>query len=101
MIRATTPTYILTLPDTAEVDLTEMTEVHFTLVQGKNNKIDKIVEPTDSKTVEVTLSQDDTINLKDGVAEIQLNWIDASGTRGATYVSAIRLDKQLLNEVLT
>lgn len=101
MIRATTPTYILTLPDTAEVDLTEMTEVHFTLMQGKNNKIDKIVEPTDSKTVEVTLTQEDTINLKDGVAEIQLNWIDASGNRGATYVSTIRIDKQLLNEVLT
>lgn len=101
MIRATTPTYILTLPDTAEVDLTEMTEVHFTLVQGKNNIIDKIVTPTDSKTVEVTLSQEDTINLKDGIAEIQLNWIDASGNRGATYVSTIRIDKQLLNEVLT
>ena len=101
MIRVTTPTYILTLPDTAEVDLTEMAEVHFTLVQGKNNKIDKIVEPTDSKTVEVTLSQEDTFNLKDGVAEIQLNWIDASGNRGAPYVSTIRIDKQLLNEVLT
>ena len=34
MIRVTTPTYILTLPDTAEVDLTEMAEVHFTLVLG-------------------------------------------------------------------
>lgn len=100
MIRVTTPTYILTLPDTAEVDLTEMAEVHFTLAQGKNNKIDKIVEPTDSKTVEVTLSQEDTFNLKDGVAEIQLNWIDASGNRGATFVSTIRIDKQLLNEVL-
>lgn len=101
MIRATTPTCILTLPDTSEVDLTEMTEVYFTLVQGKNNKIDKIVDPTDSKTVEVTLSQEDTLNLKDGIAEIQLNWIDASGNRGATYVSTIRIDKQLLNEVLT
>jgi hypothetical protein len=100
MIRVTTPTYILTLPDTAEVDLTEMTEVHFTLAQGKNNKIDKIIEPTDSKTVEVTFSQEDTFNLKDGIAEIQLNWIDASGNRGATSVSTIRIDKQLLNEVL-
>ena len=101
MIRATTPTYILTLPESAEVDLTEMTEVHFTLVQGKNNIIDKIVEPTDSKTVEVSLDQEETLNIKDGVAEIQLNWIDASGNRGATYVSTIRIDKQLLNEVLT
>ena len=101
MIRATTPTYILTLPDTAEVDLTEMTEVHFTLVQGKSNIIDKIVEPTDSKTVEVTLAQEETLNLKDGIAEIQLNWIDASGNRGATYVNTIRIDKQLLDEVLT
>lgn len=99
MIRATTPTYILTLPDTAEVDLTEMTEVHFALVQCRM-KIDKIVEPTDSKTVEVTLSQEETLRLADGSAEIQLNWIDASGNRGATYVSTIRVDKQLLNEVL-
>lgn len=100
MIRATTPTYILSLPESAEVDLTEMTEVHFTLVQCRA-EIDKIVTPTDSKTVEVTLSQEDTINLKDGIAEIQLNWIDASGNRGATYVSTIRIDKQLLDEVLT
>lgn len=100
MIRATTPTYILSLPESAEVDLTEMTEVHFTLVQYRT-EIDKIVTPTDSKTVEVTLSQEDTINLKDGIAEIQLNWIDASGNRGATYVSTIRIDKQLLDEVLT
>lgn len=100
MIRATTPTYILTLPESAEVDLTEMTEVHFTLVQGKNNKIDKIVEPTDSKTVEVTLAQGETLSLMDGSAEIQLNWIDADGKRGATYVQTIRVDKQLLNEVL-
>lgn len=100
MIRATTPTYILTLPDTAEVDLTEMTEVHFTLVQGKSYIIDKIVDPTDSKTVEVTLSQEETLALKDGSAEIQLNWIDANDKRGATYVQTIRVDKQLLNEVL-
>ena len=99
MIRATTPTYILTLPESAEVDLTEMTEVHFTLVQYRT-EIDKIVTPTDSKTVEVTLTQEETLNLKDGAAEIQLNWIDANGKRGATYVQTIRVDKQLLNEVL-
>lgn len=100
MIRATTPTYILTLPESAEVDLTEMTEVHFTLVQGKNNIIDKIVDPTDSKTVEVTLTQEETLALSDGSAEIQLNWLDANDKRGATYVQTIRVDKQLLNEVL-
>lgn len=99
MIRATTPTYILTLPESAEVDLAEMTEVHFTLVQYRT-EIDKIVTPTDSKTVEVTLTQEETIALKDGGAEIQLNWIDANGKRGATYVQTIRVDKQLLNEVL-
>lgn len=99
MIRATTPTYILTLPDTAEVDLTEMTEVHFTLVQYRT-EIGKIVTPTDSKTVEVTLTQEETLALTDGSAEIQLNWLDANDKRGATYVQTIRVDKQLLNEVL-
>ena len=99
MIRATTPTYILTLPQSSEVDLTTMSKVYFSLKQG-NYKIDKEVTPTDSKTVEVTLTQSETLNLKDGNAEIQLNWIDANDKRGATYVQAIRVDKQLLNEVL-
>lgn len=99
MIRATTPTYILTLPQNSGIDLTEAQEVHFTLRQNKYS-IDKIVVPTDSKTVEVTLSQAETINLKEGGAEIQLNWIYADGKRGATYVSPVRVDRQLLSEVL-
>ena len=99
MIRATTPTYILTIPQSADVDLTQQQEVHFTLVQNRT-KINKVVTPTDGKTVEVELSQAETLNLTDGSAEIQLNWIDANGKRGATYVSTVRVDKQLLNEVL-
>lgn len=100
MIRATTPTYILSLPQDSGIDLTQAQEVHFTLQQN-GTKIDKIVDPTDGLTVEVMLEQAETLNLKDGRAEIQLNWIFADGRRGATYVSSVRVDKQLLNEVLT
>lgn len=99
MIRATTPTYILTLPESAEIDLTEQAKVYFSITQGRV-KIKKVVTPTDAKTVEVTLTQNETLNLKAGSAEIQLNWIDTGGSRGATYVSTVRVDKQLLDEVL-
>ena len=99
LIRATTPTYILTLPQSADIDLTTQEAVYFTINQAQNT-ITKEVTPTDAKTVEVTLTQEETWSFKDGSAEIQLNWIDADGKRGATYVQTVRVDKQLLNEVL-
>ena len=101
MIRATTPTYILSLPESSEVDLTGASKVFFALSQGSYT-IKKQVTPTDAHTVEVYLNQTETLELKDGKpADLQLNWIYSGGRRMATKVKAVPVDKQLLKEVLS
>lgn len=101
MIQATTPTFTLTLPDSSETDLTEVSKVFFAISQGSYT-LKKQVQPTDAHTVEVYLNQSETLNLKDGKpADIQLNWIYADGKRNATKVKSVPVDKQLLKEVLS
>lgn len=101
MIRATTPTYVLTLPQSSEIDLTQASVVYFTLKQGTVT-IDKEVTPTDAKTVEVSLTQQETLQLQEGKqAEVQLNWIYSDGTRCATIVAYVNVYRQLKPEVLT
>ena len=101
MIRATTPTFTLTLPESSEADLTEASKVFFTISQG-STAITKQVTPTDAHTVEVFLTQAESLSLRDGKsAELQLNWLTPSGDRIATYVKSIKVDKQLLKEVIS
>lgn len=101
MIRATTPTFTLTLPETSNVDLTEASKVYFTISQG-SFALNKLVTPTDAHTVEVDLTQDESLNLKDGKsADIQLNWVYSGGKRSATKVKSIIVDKQLYKEVIS
>lgn len=101
MIRATTPTFTLTLPESSEVDLTEASKVYFAISQG-STVIKKEVTPTDAHTVEVSLTQTEALSLRDGKsADIQLNWLYSGGARAATYVAQVRVDKQLLKEVLS
>jgi hypothetical protein len=100
MIRATTPTYVLTLPRSSEIDLTQASAVYFTLKQGTVT-IDKEATPTDAKTVEVSLTQQETLRLQEGKqAEVQLNWIYSDGTRCATIVAYVNVYRQLKPEVL-
>lgn len=101
MIRATTPTFTLTLPDSSEVDLTEASKVFFTISQG-STAITKQVTPTDAHTVEVFLTQAESLSLRDGkAADIQLNWIYSGGVRAATFVKSIKVDKQLYKVVIS
>lgn len=100
MIRATTPTFILTLDDDSGVDLQTAEKVFFTISQ-RSVTITKEVTPTGALTVEVTLTQTETLQLVEGApTKIQLNWIDANGRRTATEVESITVDEQLLKEVI-
>lgn len=101
MIRATTPTFTLTIPSYSSVDLTEAANVYFTISQSKAAAITKEVTPTDAKTVEVSLTQAEALSLKEGSADIQLNWTYADGSRAATLVRQITIKKQLLLEVVS
>lgn len=101
MIRATTPTFTLTLPTTSTVDLTEADLVYFTISQG-SYEITKEVTPIDAHTVEVDLTQEESLGFKDGrAADLQLNWLYDNGKRAATKVKSIVIDKQLYKEIMS
>lgn len=101
MIRATTPTFTLTLSESSAVDLTEASKVFFTISQG-STAITKQVTPKDARTVEVFLTQAESLSLKDGkAAEIQINLLWSAGNRSASKVKSVKVDKQLLKEVIS
>ena len=101
MIRGTTPDLILTLP----VDLTDCT-VYVTL--GRRPTMitktggDLIVTPgATSSTIEIWFTQEDTLSLREGQAEIQVRYINAEARAYATNVKTVTVGKVLLEGVIT
>ena len=101
MIRWTTPTFTINLINAGDVDLTDAENVYFT-VATKTATITKTGDDLDveAQSVAVYLSQEESARLPEGVGEIQLNWTYADGRRAATVVKQIRIDKNLLREVV-
>lgn len=103
MIRGTTPDITLRIED-QDVDLTAAEAVYATIVQGKN-KITKTTEDLsiEARRVEIFLSQEETLSLEVGTAEVQLNWLYRDRgklRRGSTKPAAFSVLRQLLDEVL-
>lgn len=99
MVQATTPTFVLSLPET--VDLSEAENVYFTIRQNQT-LITKSGEniTVAGNTVYVPLSQAETVRLYNGVAKIQLNWTYADGKRACSNIVNIKVDSNLIMEVL-
>ena len=99
MVQATTPTFILTLPDT--VDLSEVSHLYFTIEQNKTivKKQDQDLT-VDGQTVQVFLSQQETLQFKTGTANIQLNWTYGNGARGCSNIVQVHVDENLLKKVV-
>lgn len=106
MIIGTTPTFTLKLKRTYDVDLTTVQNVYVTLKQGTNilTKSGFDINVVDSKTVTVTLTQQESLNFSlDKKIELQLNWTYSDQgmiKRAATKIIEITLEKQLLTQVL-
>lgn len=102
MIRYTTPTITLYV---RHIDLIDEHEVYVTLKQGsvKLTKEDADVTIADgTMTIVVTLSQTETGQFKANLpVQVQVNWIDSSGIRGATKIATINTFENLLDEVIT
>ena len=107
MIIGTTPTLTLKLKRSYNIDLTHVTNVYVTLKQGSTiiTKTSPNITLIDGKTVQFTLSQEESLNLVlDKNVEVQLNWTYIEGNilkRAATKVIELNLEKQLLKQVLT
>lgn len=97
MVQATTPTIIMTLPN--DVDLTEAQTVVFSLVQG-SSVIRKVIENAEAHQVSVYLTQEETLGLSNGNAQIQLNWTYADGSRACTNIVNINVTPNLLKAVI-
>ena len=99
MVQATTPTFILTLPQ--NIDLGEAAHVYFTLKQN-DTEIEKSDADLaiDENEVSVYLSQAETLMLSVGRARIQLNWTYANGARACSTVAIVEVTENLLKAVV-
>ena len=99
MVQATTPTFILTLPN--DIDLGEAAHVYFTMRQNGS-----VIEKSDSdltinaNEVDVYLSQEETLKLSLGAARLQLNWTYANGSRACSTIATVNVDENLLKAVV-
>lgn len=105
MIRGTTPTIQLNVTNGGELDLTQSDELYVTLRQGQRviTKITGVkIEP---QSIRFTLTQREALSLKEGPAEVQVNWTykdadDGTTHRSATRIQQIEITGQLLDEVI-
>ena len=102
MRRGTTPTIVINV--TGE-DFFEST-LYVTLEQGEfeltKTGEDVAVTPTDNgATVEIFLSQEETLAFTNGSARIQIRWIDSGGNAQASPIKAIEISPILLDGVIT
>ena len=99
-MQGTTPTFVLTLPDT--VDLTEAENIYVTFSQGSQNSITKSGDDLAvfAHQVDVYMTQKDTLQFRDGIVLIQMNWTFSGGQRAATDVVKIEWDENLLKKVV-
>lgn len=100
MTRGTTPTFILKLLE--GIDLSSAKNVYVTFRQGSNRLTktgDALV--VDGNTVDVFLSQEETLSFHTDTVELQLNWTYEDGKRACTNIVSVSVYKNLIPEVLT
>ena len=99
MVQATTPTFILTLPN--DVDLSIANDVWFTMRQGCT-RIQKHGDDLeiDGNIVSVYLNQSDTVHVTKGTVDLQLNWTYDNGRRACSEIKTISVSENLLKEVI-
>ena len=100
MIRATTPTFTLTVKDD-NLNLGLANHVYVTISQG-HTEITKSGEylSIENNVVEVWLAQQESLRLSPGDAKIQINWT-CTERRAATRKKTFPIEEQLLQRVIT
>lgn len=92
-IRGTTPSIVITVK--SEIDLHQVAEVWIYISQQNKVKVDKeltdVTFDYEEKTMTVTLTQDDTLALKEGEAVFQIRVLMMDGTALATLASEVEI----------
>ena len=101
MIRGTTPTFEITV---SGIELATARSIHVTLLQpgGKAMDFSGPSISIEGDVISVFLAQNRTLGLKSGIPlQIQVNGLDAVGSRWASEIVEINVTPQLLNEVIS
>ncbi len=98
--RGTTPTFTLTFDD-PDLDLTQAQNVYVTFAY-RNSSLTKTGESLTvaEKSIDVYLTQAETLEFPIGDIKVQANWTTASGGRTASEIVSYKVTEQLLNEVI-
>lgn len=98
MVRATTPTYVLTFTD---IDLMEAEAVYVTIRQGAKSvtKTGTDLE-VGADTITFMLTQEDTLTLEAGSAELQVNLLYPGGVRASSNIVGISVSRNLYPRVI-
>lgn len=103
LIRGTTPTIQITVQ--TEIDLHQVAEVWIYISQQNRVKVDKQLEDVtfnyEERQMSVTLSQDDTLALKEGEAVFQIRLLLQDGTALATIASKVEVKPVYKNGVIS
>lgn len=104
MYRGTTPTYTFTMPSDVDISIASGIYVTFTRMDGKEiiTKTDTDLNIVDN-SIEVYLSQQETLLFPVGNVKVQLNWLYPEGSktkRACSEIMTIYAKKNLIDEVL-
>ncbi len=104
MIRATTPTFTLTIKD-EDLDLSQANNVYVAIKQGLDSlEITGSDLEIDRNVIHCFIPQEKSLQLVEGTAKIQVNWTYTDETentkRAATRVKEIVIGEQLIRRVL-
>ena len=100
MIRGTTPTIYLTFDD---ADLTGASSVAVTFADAHGKKLlEKVDEGMNvsAGSIEIFLSQEETLRFPVGIVQIQVNVLFPGGIRAATQIMSIEWTQNFKNEVM-
>lgn len=99
MRQGTTPTIQITIND---IDLNEMQNIYVVFEQNgyilKKESSDLDIE---GNTISVSLSQEETLNFKEGTCNIQLRMITKGGVAVASPIKTTKVYRVLNKEVIT
>lgn len=98
MYRGTTPTNVFT----SDLDLTEAEVIYITYKQGGETKIEKTADDitVTSEELRVTLTQDETLSLKEGAVDIQIRARFSDGTAVASNTVKTTAERILKDGVI-
>lgn len=90
------------------VDLTQNQKIKVTYSQGSkvitflHDDLDMSLDEEGNTVILVHFSQTQSGSLSpNSYCEVEVNWIDSNGERGATEIAKIPIDRNLLKEVMT